>query len=259
MFYYFGYGSNMSRLSLRTKGVEPLSTAPAVLGDWRLVFNINHPFAFEGRVANVIPKTGGLVHGALHGCDDDVLHHLDSFEGLGVYYERMQLEVRTYQGEAQRAYVYVGLPTFLKPEGRPSLRYRNILIDGGRDVGLADGYLDSLINLPIHPTPGHPPFTPPGEQTERLTLEELARRPLHTAFAGYVFDMSEAGPQHQTLSAHLEGHDVTLFFLERMDSSIGDEALNDIDLNQLDKAQKRYLNDYLHEFCIEYRYVGRLV
>ena len=43
-----------------------------------------------------------------------------------------------------------------------------------------------------------------------------------------------------------------------MDSSVGDEAIK-FDLNQLNKAQIRYLNDYLHEFCIEYRYVGRLM
>lgn len=259
MFYYFGYGSNMSRLSLRTKGVEPLSTTPAVLGDWRLAFNITHPFSFEGSVANVVPEVGGLVHGALHACPDEVLHHLDSFEGLGVYYERVQLKVRTYQSERHLAYVYVGLPTILQPEGRSSLRYRNILVDGGRDVGLADDYLDMLMNLPIHPTPGHPPFTPPQGNAKTVTLKELAQRPLHTAFSGYVFDMSEAGPQHQTLTAHLEGRDVTLFFLERMYSSIGDETVDDVDLNQLNNAQKRYLNDYLHEFCIEYRYVGRLV
>lgn len=71
--------------------------------------------------------------------------------------------------------------------------------------------------------------------------------------------MSEAGPQHQTLTAHLEGHDVTLFFLQRMDSNIDDEAMNGIDLNQLNEVQRRCLNDYLHEFFIEYRYVGRLV
>jgi sulfite reductase (NADPH) flavoprotein alpha-component len=239
--------------------VEPGSTEPAILSDWRLVFNITHPFAFEGSVANVMPETVSVVHGALHACADEVLHHLDSFEGFGVYYERVQLEVRTYAGELHPAYVYVGLPTILKPEGRPSLRYRNILVDGGRDVGLVDDYLDRLMSIPIHPVPGHPPFTPPRGNSERITLQELAARPLHTAFAGYVFDMSEAGPQHQTLTAHLEGHDVTLFFLQRMDSSIGDEVMNDIDLNHLTEAQQRYLNDYLHEFCIEYKYVGRLV
>ena len=41
MFYYFGYGSNMSDRSLRAKGVEALNAEPAVLSDWRLAFNTN--------------------------------------------------------------------------------------------------------------------------------------------------------------------------------------------------------------------------
>lgn len=174
MFYYFRYGSNMGRLSLRTKGVEPRGTEPTVLSDWHLVFNITHPFAFEGSVANMMPEVDGRVHGALHACAVEVLHHLDSFEGLGVYYERVQLEVRTYQGELYIAYVYVGLPTILKPEGKPSLRYRNILVERGRDVGLVDDYLDRLMSIPIHPVPGHPSFTPPRRNTERITLQGLA-------------------------------------------------------------------------------------
>ena len=70
--------------------------------------------------------------------------------------------------------------------------------------------------------------------------------------------MSTAGPRHQTLTTLLEGRDVTLFFLRRMDSSIGDETAEDIASDRLSEAQRRYLNNYLHEFCREYQYVGRL-
>ncbi len=258
MIQYFGYGSNMRRVNLRVKGVESLSSEPALLKDWRLAFNLAHPFPFEGCVANIVPATGSAVHGALCAFEDEYLESLDRFEGLGVVYERRELEVWTYRGDTKTAYAYVGLPAKLQSEGKPSLRYRNILVEGGRDVGLADEYLNWLANVPVHPAPDYPPFVPPKEPTQVFTLAQLARQPLHAVLAGHVFDMSGAGPEHVILRSLIKDQDVTLFFLQQMDSSVGTETADDIASDRLSGEQRRYLNDYLHEFSRVYTYVGRL-
>lgn len=259
MFLYFGYGSNLSRASLRVKGVEVHATEPAVLQDWRVSFNIEHPFpVVEGSVANVVPAAGGVVHGVLCTCEDRYLPSLDLFEGLGVFYERRQLEVRTYDGDTKLAHVYVGTPERVGAEGKPSQRYRNILLDGGHAEGLAGEYLDWLANVPTHAPPQYPRFAAPQPPPERLSVEQLGRRPSHTALAGYLFDMSTARPAHAILRSLLGGTDATLFILQRMDSSSGVETLEDIAAGRLSDAQQRHLNDYLHEFSREYRYAGHL-
>ena len=258
MILYFGYGSNLRRASLRVKGVELSRTEPALLEGWRLIFNIAHPFPMEGYVANIVPAADGLVHGALCAFEDEYLESLDRYEGLGEYYERRELEVRTYGGDTKTAFVYVGSPAMSGSEGKPSVRYRNILVKGGHDVGLADEYLDWLANVPVHPAPDYPPFVPPKEPAKIFTLAQLADQPLHTVLAGHVFDMSGAGSGHMLLRSLSDGQDVTLFFLRLMDSSVGTETDEDIASDRLNDQQRRYLNDYLHEFSRVYKCVGRL-
>lgn len=52
---------------------------------------------------------------------------------------------------------------------------------------------------------------------------------------------------------------MTLFHLKRLDSSDGSETLDNIKHDRLTLAQRRYLDEYLHEYNIEYVYVGRYI
>lgn len=257
MFHYFGYGSNMSATSLAAKGVESERSEPAVLRDWRLSFTVPNFFAIEGCTGNIVPDEGRAVHGVLYACDDRYLPVLDELEAVDVAYARRELEVETYGGERVVAYVYVGLPARVVPEGMPSLRYRNILVQGARDAGLRDDYVAWLGDLPVVERPDPEPFPHP-EEGERLTPEQLASRSSHVALAGAVFDMSTAPPEHAYLERLFAGRDATLFFLKRMDTSDGSETLADISEGNLTEVQRRYLDAYLHEFDRVYRYVGRL-
>jgi sulfite reductase alpha subunit-like flavoprotein len=90
-----------------------------------------------------------------------------------------------------------------------------------------------------------------------FSREELATHQQHTAIAGAVFDMSNARVEHAYLRELLGGRDVTLFFLRRMDSSDMSETWEQIESGGLSPLQKEYLNDYLHQFNREYRYVGK--
>ena len=102
-----------------------------------------------------------------------------------------------------------------------------------------------------------PPFVPPPNgETRVFTAATLAQHRLFTALAGAVFDMSNARSQHRFLQGLFGGKDMTLFHLKRLDNSDGSESLDDIRHDRLTPEQRRYLNEYLHEYSTEYVYVG---
>ncbi|MFL1485127.1 gamma-glutamylcyclotransferase family protein [Marinobacter sp. LN3S78] len=264
MFQYFGFGSNMSMLSLRAKGVEPLASRRAVLPGWRLCFNVQHFFRHEGGVGNIEP-TGNpddRVLGVLHECPDEALAQLDAAEAYGHGYDRIEVEVAQPGGTSGNdrkvpALTYVGMPGFIDNSRLPSRRYLNIVLQGARQAGLDEDYIEALASHPVHQMADYPAFTPPLGNFPIFDKETLADQPLYTALYGAVFDMSEARPLHDFLRGFLGGRDMTLYHLRRLDSSKVDETMDDIRKGRLDQAQKQYLNAYLNEYAREYRYVGQ--
>lgn len=263
MFYYFGFGSNMSMASLRAKGVAPLFSRRAMLRGWRLRFNVQHFFRHEGGVGN-IEHTGNptdRVLGVLHECPNEALERLDEAEAYGHGYDRIEVAVtpdepETGAGREIHALTYVGMPDFIDDRCRPSQRYLNIILDGARSAGLDKDYIQVLANQPIHKPGDYPAFVPPPGEHPTFDRDSLAQRPHCTALYGAVFDMSEARPLHEFLKVFFGGRDMTLFHLQRLDSSNADETIEDIRHGHLNQAQKQYLNAYLNEYAREYRYIG---
>lgn len=258
MFWYFGYGSNMDLTSLRAKGVEPRSSERALAPGWRLCFNVQHFFRHEGGVGNIVPspRAGDHVWGVLHQCEDQHLALLDHAEAYGHGYDRIELTLRTARGE-QAAIAYVGMPSFINDACRPTQRYLNILLQGAAAAGLDPAYIESLRRQPVHHKQPVPRFVPPPGDYPVFDDESLARHPLHTALAGSVFDMSAARAQHRFLQLAFGGKDMTLFHLKRRDRSDGRETIDDIRHDRLDDEQRRHLNEFLHEYNVEYVYAGR--
>ncbi|MCG3773510.1 MAG: hypothetical protein JW395_0318 [Nitrospira sp.] len=258
MFYYFGYGSNMNLASLRAKGVEAASSCSARLNGYRLAFNVTHFFRHEGAVANIVADFGeAYVLGVLHACEDDALVKLDAAEAYGHGYDRIKIKVEV-DGQLAEAFAYVGMPSFLDDRCRPSRRYLNILISGAEAAGIAPAYVDWLRGHPIHEKSSYPPFRFP-DHSARYDAVSLAAERRLTALAGGVFDMSGARSQHDFLKGFFGGKDRTLFHLRRMDRSPGTETEEDISQNRLSPQQRLYLNEYLHEYCSEYQFVGRYI
>lgn len=264
MFQYFGFGSNMSLQSLRAKGIAPLASTRAVLHGWRLRFNVQHFFRHEGGVGNIEytghPHDGVL--GMLHECADDALALLDAAEAYGHGYDRIKVAVEPDHTGAESgiripALTYVGMPEFIDDSCRPSRRYLNIILHGGREAGLDADYLRALTDQPLHQADHYPPFVAPAGVFPTFDRETLAAQPLLTALNGAVFDMSAARPLHAFLKGFFGGKDMTLFHLRRLDSSNHDETMDDIRHGRLNQAQWHYLNNYLHEYAREYRYAGR--
>jgi hypothetical protein len=258
MFRYFGFGSNMNITSLRAKGVEPLRSRRAILHGWRLRFNVQHFFRHEGGVGNIEPSDtpDDRVWGVLHDCPNEALAPLDATEACGFGYDRITLEVDV-DGARIDAFTYIGTPEFIDNACLPSRRYLNILIAGAQQAGLDPDYVRSLMAHPVHSCVNHPLFRPPEGDYPVFDAATLAKYPLCTALYGAVFDMSQARPRHEYLQGFFGGRDMTLFHLKRLDSSDGNETMEDIRQGRLNPTQRDYLNGYLNEYAREYRYVGR--
>lgn len=258
MFDYFGYGSNLDPVSLRVKGVEPLSSRRGTLVGWRLRFNIAHFFRHEGGVAN-IERTGAegdRVEGVVHRLQDGALEALDRAEAYPDGYDRATVTVETVDGEAE-AMTYVGTPDFIDDSCLPSRRYLNIVVRGAEHAGLSPSYVDQLRHHPVLPARRDPPFEhPPGEHPT-FTAITLAEHPEYTALDDAVFDMSEARAEHRLLRARYGGRDMTAYHLNHLDTSDGTEE--GVAASGRTSAQRAYLNTFLHSYAEEYRYVGRFV
>jgi sulfite reductase (NADPH) flavoprotein alpha-component len=257
MFWHFGYGSNTNLASLWAKGVVPRISERAVLRGWRLRFNVRHFFCHEGGVANIEPtgNPSDTVWGVLHLCADEDLALLDAAEAYGHGYDRMEVPVLTDSGE-RSALAYIGMPSFLDEECRPTLRYLNILVNGAVAAGVNPAYIDALRGHPVHEKGAVPPFVPPAGDYRTFKAETLILNRQLTALAGHVFDMSSARWQHSFLKGFFGGKDMTLFHLGRLDETGPIPALDDVKHDRLSQSQRDYLNEYLHAYNAEYAYAG---
>ena len=258
MFHYFGYGSNMNQVSLRAKGVAPRSSVRATLRGWRLCFDVEHWFRHEGGVGNIRPSAdpSDAVMGVVHLCEDDDLAKLDAVEAYGVGYDRIEVEVQTANGP-RLATAYIGLEKHTDPSCLPTRRYLNILVEGARAAGIDADYIARLEQHPVHAPKTYPDFAHPPRSVPEFTRDSLAEHPKYTALAGAVFDMSGARWQHHYLWDLFGGRDMTLFHLKRLDTADGSETIDDLLTGRLTPVQREYLNAYLNEYDVEYRYVGR--
>ncbi|NCD72470.1 gamma-glutamylcyclotransferase family protein [Mucilaginibacter agri] len=257
MFLYFGYGSNINLVSLRAKGVEPISSQRAVLWGWCLRFNVQHWFRHEGGVGNIEQTNNpdDFVEGVVHTCHDEHLASLDAIESYGLGYDRIVVEPETINGLVS-AQTYVGLPAFLDDSCLPTRRYLNIVIKGAEAAGLSEHYIEKLRSRPVQPEKDYPDFERPGTNDLHFNRQTLALKPQFTALAGAVFDMGNARDKHKGLIPLFGGKDMTLFYVKRHDTSDGNETLEDIANGSISDEVKRYLNAYLNEYAKEYLYVG---
>ncbi|MFK7826158.1 MAG: gamma-glutamylcyclotransferase family protein, partial [Oligoflexales bacterium] len=144
MFYYFGYGSNISLKSLKAKGVDPISFEPAFLEDWELCFDLPNFFHIEGGTGNIRPAKGRVVHGVLYECLDAQLYIIDKLEAKKKKKKKKKKKVKTYLKRSALALVYIGIEGRRKEGQQPSQRYKNILVHGANEMNLSKDYIQEL-------------------------------------------------------------------------------------------------------------------
>jgi len=105
----------------------------------------NYDFVYDGYsafrrgpVANIVPKKGNIVWGALWVINKDDLERLDNKEGYPCVYRREKVIVKDDNNEKYEAWVYL---RDQKDLGSPSDDYRRLVVQGARDCGLPDDYI----------------------------------------------------------------------------------------------------------------------
>ena len=174
MYRYFAYGSVLSRRHLAEwageHGVDPrlfAQGAPAVLKGYELVFDVESKF-WGGRVANLREREGGAVHGVLFEIPEEAKEAVSRKEGVptGLSEER-EVSVEA-SGQPVAASAFVARAERRSLSGRPSARLMTYLVEGARERGLPQSWIDELSR---HAAGAAPAEQPPGASSLKLGLK----------------------------------------------------------------------------------------
>jgi len=146
--WYFAYGSNLDPGTfLGRRRMQPLVTTIGMLRDFELRFDLPVGPGERG-VANLAPRPGDHVWGALYQLTHADAERLDGTEGVGRgIYRRLAVEVHTSEGAEIAAFTYRS--EISRPERKPSRRYLGLLIAGARELGLPPEYVQRLRSWPL--------------------------------------------------------------------------------------------------------------
>lgn len=140
-YFYFAYGSNLSR-DRKSSRTGPIREARRCrLMDFRLTFNKK---GRNGQVyANVESAPGQEVWGVLYRCDEQAMKKMDEHEGVSSGdYRRETVKVIADDGKVYAALAYVALKTC--PEGFPSPDYLQKIVRGAKEHCLPDAYVSKI-------------------------------------------------------------------------------------------------------------------
>ena len=140
--WYFAYGSNMNeRLFRERRHMTPIETRIGRLTNHRLCFTIGGGMR-PGRSApaNIADDPGGTVPGVLYLLALRKFVRLDASEGR--QYAYLWTDIEDTAGNIVPAVTYK-VPA-AAPEGRPSLRYLDLLREAARQRGLPAEYVAFL-------------------------------------------------------------------------------------------------------------------
>ncbi|HVO32087.1 MAG TPA: gamma-glutamylcyclotransferase [bacterium] len=149
-FVWFVYGSSLDVDALKSWCAEhgyvapDLATAkPAVLGGWRLAFNVRSNF-WGGVVASLVEDPAGRVEGLAFRMPAPSMGFVRHKEGVvsGLFEER---DARcSIGGEETPCKVFVAAPARTVPEGAPAPRFLDTLIKGAKERGLSAEWVAAL-------------------------------------------------------------------------------------------------------------------
>ena len=140
--WYFAYGSNMNeRLFRERRHMTPLETRIGRLKNHRLCFTVVGGMRpGMSAPANIADQPDGTVHGILYLLPLRKFVRLDASEGR--QYAYLWTEVEDAAGNIVPVVTYK-VPTAV-PEGRPSLRYLNLIREAARQRDLPAEYVALL-------------------------------------------------------------------------------------------------------------------
>ncbi len=140
---YFAYASNMNQAQMKRWCPSSRFLKAARVEGFRFVYD-GFSLAWGGPVGNIVPSAAESVWGALYEITERDRLTLDAFEGYPRSYEHREVEVLDRQGAIDRAMTYFRTGRSL---GKPHPDYERIVIDGARECGLPDEYIDAALRV----------------------------------------------------------------------------------------------------------------
>lgn len=149
---YFAYGFNLKLESMLQKCHNPIVLGIARLANHRIDF-YEHSVIWDGAVETVVPDTEAEVWGVLYQLEAYAWEQLDNCEdarldGTGEYFH-YPVEVLDEQQTVREASIYK--KARLGEEKLPSTEYLAIILQGAKEQGLPETYIETLKNIPTKP------------------------------------------------------------------------------------------------------------
>jgi len=156
--YNFAFGSNLSPDKRNSRGangtaITTKSTCPAYVEGFRLAFNMPmFPPLEPGMAALTSATSDECCHGLLLELGREEYERLWLSEGGSAAkppYDETVVLAKTYDGREVKAIAFTASSHSAKPyELPPSARYKDIMLKGARDSGLAPAWIDYIQNIP---------------------------------------------------------------------------------------------------------------
>jgi len=137
-YFYFAYGSNMSKEQMKKRCPDAKPLGKAILKGYKFIIN-------NRGVATVIESKDDYVEGGLYEVTNDCLESLDGYEGVSSGdYDKTKLQVE-YENETIEAYIYIA--TCEKESKNPRQGYMKTVLTGAKDFNLSDDYIKMYLEI----------------------------------------------------------------------------------------------------------------
>ena len=140
---YFAFASNLHQGQMKRWCPASRFLKAAVLEGYRFVYD-GFSVTWDGAVGNIVKSDSEHVWGALYEITERDRLTLDAFENYPRDYDHRDVEVRDRDGKVYRAMTYFRTG---RPLGKPHPDYERIVIDGAKECGLPDEYIDRALRV----------------------------------------------------------------------------------------------------------------
>lgn len=136
---YFAYGSNMNFKQMRERCPSSRFIKRAYKEGYKFVYD-GRSIKWNAAVANIIEPEENIVWGGLFEINEDNLAALDCYEGYSSKsYDRETIIVKDDEENSLEAVVYLRKGQRI---GTPDTVYRQTIIQGAKDCGLPENYIE---------------------------------------------------------------------------------------------------------------------
>lgn len=139
--YYFAYGSNMNLKQMEERCPNAKFVTVGKLKGHKFVYD-GFSKRRNGPVANIVESNDDYVLGGIFLVDEQDGKNLDKFEGYPKAYDKKFCKVEGEDGLIYNVFVYFRKPLQI---GIPQEDYKNIVIQGARDIGLPQEYINKYL------------------------------------------------------------------------------------------------------------------